>query len=223
MIRAAAFRSTFLRLPWVRHGACVDSTSASAGDFASPGASWRPLRLLPLAVEAGLATDLGLTWDGLATDLRADLAVALAAFGLRLAGRSLCGCLFAEPLRPLSLAPSTLLFWSRCFSARLPDASRVWPWRLCAAPRLPSCWPAGGARVEQRQRLFQRDRLRRHVGGQRGVDAVVADIGTIAAVLHHHRAALVGMLAERAAGIGAEAAFAADPWPSSRRSASLRD
>ena len=42
--------------------------------------------------------------------------------------------------------------------------------------------------------------------GQRGVDAVVADIGAVAAVLDHDRPALVGMVAERAAGIGAEAA-----------------
>ena len=44
------------------------------------------------------------------------------------------------------------------------------------------------------------------VRGQRGVDAVMADIGAVAALLDHHRATLVGMVAERAAGIGAEAA-----------------
>ena len=57
---------------------------------------------------------------------------------------------------------------------------------------------------------------------QRGVDAVVADIGSVAAVLGDDRAALVGMLAERPAGIGAEAAALPGPCASSPRSASPR-
>src|SRR5262249_44719234 len=70
--------------------------------------------------------------------------------------------------------------------------------------------PAAGARVAQPHRLLQRDGVGRHVGRQRGVDAIVADIGAIAAVLDHDRPALVGMIAERAAGVGAEAPLA---WP----------
>ena len=40
----------------------------------------------------------------------------------------------------------------------------------------------------------------------RGVDAVVADVGPVAAVLDHDRAAFVRVLSQRLAGIGAEAA-----------------
>src|SRR5262245_29240976 len=64
------------------------------------------------------------------------------------------------------------------------------------------------ARVDQADRLFERDGVGRHVGRQRGVDAVVAHIRAIAAALDHDRSALVGVVAERAAGIGAEAALA---------------
>src|SRR5262249_15383713 len=67
---------------------------------------------------------------------------------------------------------------------------------------------ARGARVDQPHRLLQRDGVGRHVGRQRGVDAIVADIWTIATVLDHDRPALVGMIAERAAGVGAEAPLA---------------
>src|SRR5215475_14164512 len=67
---------------------------------------------------------------------------------------------------------------------------------------------ACGAGLQQRQRLLERDRLRRYVGRQRGVDAVVTHVGSIAPILHHHRATLVGMIAQRASGIGAEAALA---------------
>src|ERR1700722_20286331 len=63
-------------------------------------------------------------------------------------------------------------------------------------------------RIDERDRLVQRDGLGRLVGRQRGIDAVVADIGAVAAGLGHDRAALVRVLAARAAGIGAETAFA---------------
>src|SRR5262245_21073658 len=71
--------------------------------------------------------------------------------------------------------------------------------------------PAGSARragIKQGKRLFEGHRLRRHVGGQCGVDAVVAHVGSVAAVLHHHRATLIRVLSERATGIGAETALA---------------
>ena len=55
--------------------------------------------------------------------------------------------------------------------------------------------------------LLERDRLRRQVARQCGVDAIMADIGPVAAALDHDRSALARMLAERAAGIGAEAAL----------------
>src|SRR5262245_15640645 len=64
------------------------------------------------------------------------------------------------------------------------------------------------AGVEENDRLLEGNRLRRHIGRQGGVDAIVTRIGSVAAVLDHDRTALVGMVAERAAGIGGEAAFA---------------
>src|ERR1700758_4779733 len=64
------------------------------------------------------------------------------------------------------------------------------------------------ARIDQRHRLLKRHRVRRLVGRQRRVDAVVADIGAIAAVLRNDRAALDRMVAERPAWIGAKAASA---------------
>ncbi len=93
------------------------------------------------------------------------------------------------------------------------------PWR----PSAPSCRRRpGSARIDQAERLFERDGFRRHVGRQRGVDAVVADIGAVAAVLDHDRAALVGMIAERPARDRRRSGPCAGPWPSSRRSASPR-
>src|SRR3974390_1916501 len=65
------------------------------------------------------------------------------------------------------------------------------------------------ARFEHPDRLFQRHSVRRHVGRQSGVDARVADVRTIAAVLDRDRSTLVGMLAELLAWIGAEATAAA--------------
>ena len=62
--------------------------------------------------------------------------------------------------------------------------------------------------VDQRDGLLERDGLGRLVGRQRRIDAVVADIGTVAALLGHDRAALGRVIAERAARIGAEAALA---------------
>ncbi len=63
-----------------------------------------------------------------------------------------------------------------------------------------------GAGVEQNHRLGQRNCLRRLVAGDGGVDAVVADVRTVATVLDDHRAAFVGVFAQNLAGIGAEAA-----------------
>src|SRR6185503_1990790 len=63
-----------------------------------------------------------------------------------------------------------------------------------------------GACIEQHDRLGQRDGVGRLVAGDGGVDAVVADIRAVAAVLDHHRAALVGMFAERLPRVGAETA-----------------
>src|SRR5262249_60921718 len=55
--------------------------------------------------------------------------------------------------------------------------------------------------------FVERDRCGGQVGRQRGVDAVVAGIGPVTSVLHHDGTAFVGMIAERAAGIGAAAAL----------------
>src|SRR5262245_40304547 len=65
---------------------------------------------------------------------------------------------------------------------------------------------ARASRLDQPDRLLERDRIHRHVGRERGVDAVVVHVRPVASVLHHDRAALVGMIAERPPGIGAEAA-----------------
>ena len=64
--------------------------------------------------------------------------------------------------------------------------------RRALAPLLPDLPPDFSARASSSaDRLVERDRLRRLVAGQRGVDAVVADVGPVAAVLHHDRAALL--------------------------------
>ena len=78
-------------------------------------------------------------------------------------------------------------------------AGRALPPRARAAAAL-------GAGVDQRRRLVERDGLRRLVVRQVGVDAVVADVGAVAAVLGDDHAALLRMLAELLAGVGAEAA-----------------
>src|SRR3974390_2791002 len=65
------------------------------------------------------------------------------------------------------------------------------------------------ARFEHPDRLFQRHSVGGPVGRPRGVDARVADVWTIAAVLDRDRSAFVGMLAELLAWIGAEATAAA--------------
>src|SRR5262245_6245086 len=65
---------------------------------------------------------------------------------------------------------------------------------------------ARASHLDEPDRLLERDRIHRHVGRERGVDAVVVHIGPVAPALYHDRAALVGMIAERAPGIGAEAA-----------------
>jgi hypothetical protein len=62
--------------------------------------------------------------------------------------------------------------------------------------------------VDERHRFIKRDRVRRLVRRQRCVDAFVADIGAVAAILRHNRAALDRMIAERPAGIGAKASSA---------------
>ena len=63
-----------------------------------------------------------------------------------------------------------------------------------------------GASVEQNDSLGQSDGLWCLVASDRGVDAVVADVRTVATVLDDNRAAFVGVLAQNFAGIGAEAA-----------------
>src|SRR6185369_380540 len=65
----------------------------------------------------------------------------------------------------------------------------------------------GGTLVDQRNGLGERDRLRRLVARDRGVNTAGRDVGAIAAVLDRD-AAKAWMLAQRLAGIGAEAAAA---------------
>src|SRR5262249_10325755 len=65
-----------------------------------------------------------------------------------------------------------------------------------------------GTGVEQLDRLLERHLVGLDVGGKGGVDAGMAHIGTVAALLHHDRSALLGMVAELAARVGAEAAAA---------------
>src|ERR1017187_7757664 len=64
----------------------------------------------------------------------------------------------------------------------------------------------GGTGIEQDDGFVERHGFRRLVARERGVDAIVTDIGPVAAVLNDDRTALVGMLAQRFAGIGAKAA-----------------
>src|SRR5712672_420936 len=65
----------------------------------------------------------------------------------------------------------------------------------------------GGAGVQELDRLRQRDLIGRDVARQRRVDAGIAHIGAVAAVLGHDRTAF-RVIADRASGIGAEAALA---------------
>src|SRR6185436_12098423 len=88
--------------------------------------------------------------------------------------------------------------------------SLLWRGLLCcsllgAALRLAAA--LGGALADQRDGLGERDRLGRLVARDRGVNAAGRDVGAIAAVLDGD-AAKARMLAERLAGIGAEAAAA---------------
>ena len=109
-----------------------------------------------------------------------------------------------------------------CPSPSSASPSRLFGFRLRPlARRALAAAGAFGARGDQAERLLERDRLRRLVARQRRVDAVMGDVRPVAAFLHQDRAALVGVVAERAAGIAAEAARA-DPWRSSPRSASPR-
>src|SRR5476651_795054 len=66
--------------------------------------------------------------------------------------------------------------------------------------------PARGAGVDQPHGLVERNGLRRLLVRQVGVDAVVADVRPIAAVLGDDHAALLGMVAKLLARVGAEAA-----------------
>ena len=63
-----------------------------------------------------------------------------------------------------------------------------------------------GPGVEQRGRFGERDGLGRLVLRQRGINTVVADIRSVAAVLCDDRAALVRMVAQRTPGVATEAA-----------------
>ena len=85
------------------------------------------------------------------------------------------------------------------------------PGRLAAA--------FGGFGIEEGDRLVECDGLRRLVARQRRVDAVVADIGTVAPLLGDDRAALLRVVAERAAGRRRTGGARAS---ASRRSASPR-
>src|SRR5271170_2843707 len=102
----------------------------------------------------------------------------------------------------LGLALRAGLFRFRRLGGRLLRCSGL---RGLAAARRLAAGPLR-ARGDERQSLVQRDRLRRLVAGQGGVDTVMGDVGPVAAVLHQHGAALVRMVAERAAGVAAEAA-----------------
>src|SRR4029079_1256401 len=62
-----------------------------------------------------------------------------------------------------------------------------------------------GAGIEQHHRFGEGDRLRRLVAGDGGVDAVVADVRPVAAVLDHDLTALVGMFAQYFARVGTKA------------------
>src|SRR5271169_3670637 len=62
-----------------------------------------------------------------------------------------------------------------------------------------------GAGVDQSNGLFERNCLRRLVRRQRRIDAVMADIRPIAALLRHDRTATCRMVTERTARISAEA------------------
>src|SRR3981189_1359109 len=73
---------------------------------------------------------------------------------------------------------------------------------LAARARRPA--GLGGAGVQELDRLRQRDLIGRDVARQRRVDAGMAHIGAIAAVLGHDRATL-RVVADRASGGGAEA------------------
>src|SRR5262249_37492506 len=86
--------------------------------------------------------------------------------------------------------------------------------RFCRGFGRGAAWLGGGllaaARascLDEADGFFQRDRFRGEVGRQRGVHPVVAGIGPVTSVLDHDGAALVGMIAERAAGIAAAAAL----------------
>src|SRR6185437_270554 len=62
-----------------------------------------------------------------------------------------------------------------------------------------------GSGVKQDDGFGQRDCFRSFVAGNGRVDAVVADIGAVATILDHYRAAFVGVFAQDFPGIGAEA------------------
>ena len=64
------------------------------------------------------------------------------------------------------------------------------------------------AGIDQGGGFFKGNGLGRLVGRQRGIDAFMADIGAIAALLRYDWAALGRMVAEQAAGIAAKAASA---------------
>ena len=115
------------------------------------------------------------------------------------------GGFFAGFLRGLA-AFSALSAGSAAFFLRPFGASEGSPAFLRPAARR-GCVLSCSARASSRTTAsVKRYCLGRLVAGDRGVDAVVADVRTVATVLDDNRAAFVGVFAQNLAGIGAEAA-----------------
>src|SRR5580658_831039 len=98
--------------------------------------------------------------------------------------------------------------WSFGRSFDVPRGAWRRAFRL-ARPRVGSRAVAVGSGIDESGRLCKRDALRGFVGRQCRVDAVVADVRPVAAVLGRDRAAPGRMVAERAPGVGAETAAGA--------------
>ena len=111
-------------------------------------------------------------------------------------------------LRVLAAAAADFRWWSFWRRGRLPARARAGgcPLGLARPRRRRSVALRPG--VDQGDGLIQRDGVRRLVGWQRRVDAVVADIRAIAAFLGHDGAALGRVVTDGTARIGAEAALA---------------
>src|SRR6266566_2734682 len=90
--------------------------------------------------------------------------------------------------------------------SRFARPARLLRARLPRPPHRPLGRGIAGLGVDQGHRVLELHRLRRLVGRQRGVDAVVADIGSVAAVLGDDCTALDRMLAQRSPGVRAEPA-----------------